>query len=418
MGLVLGMLIVTILVGVSGAFLALALAGTKQATERTEGLVLGQALDGSVALAITKIERAETAGTALPASLTGALTSGAMKGATWYVDVKKSTTDPTLFKLSAASGNREAFRAQQVVVEIPTALPPIPGSMGGALTSYWGFTGVKNITINGNDVTDGGAAPTSPENTYAVATATGGGVAFQNASGQLLGNGTAAPAGTTTPQTVETGFGGFQTEPLQVLGLPAYPANAVIFNDKASWDAWAAANPNPPANSFLVLTFQTGDTTMFGTQNWTGDNILVWHHDSATLNAPPQPSGDATAQNIHIGSAAQPFKGIVLLDDWVHVDGSSSIRGACISLYGAGSQAGLQGNDLINFSSQSVGLALSLAGQVPPPPSPARVISYREGVNDAEGRASLLGAGVIDAAQAALLSLESSAEVSTGWTQP
>jgi hypothetical protein len=429
MGLILCITIVAFLVSMCGAFLAIAIAQSKSASTKRQGENVNRALDGAVAIAMTRIHRtleaslvpAQTFGGTIPAASTAGLPTA------WSIEIRRNIATPTLWKISAAAANGEAHRSQQVIVERPPALPPVPGTFRGALSSYFGFPDLKNIQVTGNDVLSADGTPNAAgTNTFGISTKVGP-VSFSGGSGQLGGAGKPL-AHKIDAERVESDYGGldFPTDPLEALQISNYPSDTKTFNTLAEWNSYVATLPFDdkngdgvvgkgerimPDNQFLNLTFKDGGTTMFDEVNWgTSEHILIWHHEDPTINNDPAaPKGDATAQNIHLGEPAMPFKGIAVLDDWRHVNGSSSVRGGMISLSGV-VNTGMQGNTMISFSSQAVQGALARAGKVAKAGTPPRIVSYRENVNDAETRTALGAVGIT------ITNLDG--EESIGWEVP
>jgi hypothetical protein len=431
-GLVLCTVLMAVLIVLTASFVAYSTAQSKAAVTRLVAEDVRQAAEGGVGIAITQVDRQVSQNQDVSSTLSGTLASGAAAGATWRVEVKQSTTDSLVYKLTSAARLRDTYMTHQVIIRMPPPpAPPVPGAFKGALSSYYGFPDLKNIHISGNDVKSAdGSANADGADTFGVSIKTGS-VSQFNTSGSLAGNGQ-APADSVDSNRVQTDYGGqtFPKTPLEALGLAEFPPNTRTFNTLAEWNSFVSSLPFYDANGdgtiqssenkrrmpdyqLLNLTFKDGSSTMFDEVDW-GDteHILVWHHENSTVNSDPNaPKGDAGCNNIHLGNSTRTFRGIAILDDWRHVNGGSNVRGGFISLSGTGAQTGLQGNTQITYSSEAIGNAMARAGQVGGSQDrDATVVSWREGVDDAESRAALAALGLTLAG--------SPSEVSSGWQDP
>ncbi|MHC4924479.1 MAG: hypothetical protein ACYTG4_10450 [Planctomycetota bacterium] len=300
---------------------------------------------------------------------------------------------------------------QQLLVVVEPAEPYVPGSLGGALTSYYGFKDVKKVVISGNDMNlDGTANPDG--DTYALAHATGD-FNFKGGSAKLAGGGETL-AHSSDGSRVNSSQDDYPTTPWGALDLTEaeFDSRALTFDTLDAWNAYVDSLPlvkvtnasgaenvmrQFPPSSFVNLTFQDGGTTIFEDIYW-GDSqhILVWHHENPYVNDDPDaPKGDATANNIHVGDIdpLNPFMGVAILDDWNHVNGGSYLVGGMLSLSGVDSLEGMQGGFQIHYSSEAIGNAITGAGGKPGNKGMPRLLSYRENVDDVDTRVTLLRLG-------------------------
>ncbi|GIW72733.1 MAG: hypothetical protein KatS3mg102_2275 [Planctomycetota bacterium] len=450
------LLCLTVLVVVaiaSAAFVGMGQAGSASSLQQLRQDALRSALEGAGAVAIQKVQAALLERRLPPAYVRGQVRTGPARGAWWSAIVAQNAARPELYKISLAAALHretpsalqkaapyqesqsyptlttdsslpppEASAVQEVIVQLFPPVPPPPASFKGALSSYYGFSNVKNATINGNDHNlDGTTNPLG--DTYAISVASGT-VTLQGGSALLAGNGSTL-ANSVDSTRVDTTYGGdsFPTTPWDVLGIErsTFDQRALRFDTLEAWNAYVESLPEVviqgttyrqmPEHSFLNLTFRDGGSAMFQGIYWgSSSHILVWHHPDPNANSDPNaPKGVAYGANIHLGNQELPFHGIAILDDWRHVNGKSNVKGGFVSLNGTGVQEGLQALS-ITYSSQGIGRALYSAAQLDGEAVPPRVVSYREQTDNAEVRLAL------DAVQANQRTGEVSP--SAGWQEP
>ncbi|GIW72732.1 MAG: hypothetical protein KatS3mg102_2274 [Planctomycetota bacterium] len=456
---ILGLVIATVLLVGSAAFVGMAGTHSHASTARVRGHALQAALEGASAITLARVREALAGGSTPPAFLRGQLQSGPAAGAWWSAVVRRHAVRTDLWKASIAAALHrttpallasappyaelendpdlgvegtatssqleipppESYQVHEVIFQVIPPVPPKPAAFRGALSSYYGFTNIKNATIDGNDhKLDGALNPAG--DTYAISV-TDGNVTFKGGAGQLGGNGEPL-AHVIDEARVEDDYDGeFPTTPWQALDMTEadFLARSTRFDTLAEWNAFVDALPEVevdgerrkqmPPNQFLYLTFQYGGSQIFSGIDWGNSaHILVWHHENPSINSDRKaPKGDAWARNIHLGQLNRPFRGIAILDQWQHVNGQSHVYGGFICLSGVGPQDGLQAMHL-TYSSEGIGVALAQAGGVEVAASAPRVVSYRESVDSAEVRLAL---GAIGADHR-----ESPPPSSTDWVAP
>ncbi|MBI1977402.1 MAG: hypothetical protein HYS55_01465 [Candidatus Omnitrophica bacterium] len=177
----------------------------------------------------------------------------------------------------------------------------IPPGAKAAITSEGDMSFNGNITVDGRDH-DASGNLTGDPGTYG---ASSGGTVTQSGSSDIGGNGI-APSSPANPATIQQGSSNPFNSPEELLGVPS-----------GSLDQYKTATP--PSTPFNGIVYYTGDSWIapdLGTESNPSTGILIVHNAT----------GDALLKNIH-----GYFKGIIIADDIVHINGNATIIGGVIA---------------------------------------------------------------------------------------
>ncbi|OGW80897.1 MAG: hypothetical protein A3G33_05785 [Omnitrophica bacterium RIFCSPLOWO2_12_FULL_44_17] len=248
---------------------------------------------------------------------TGALTSlSGSLGRGTYSSIYDSGTK-MVTSTGTVSGSTKTVRVK--VVKSP------PVGVRGALTSYGNVSLNGNIIVDGRDYDSNGDLTGDP-GSYGVSA---GGSVDQGGSSIIGGNGhePSDPANSDAYEEFAT-MSQFTT-PEEVLGMAP-----------GSLDIYKTATPpaTPFTNQIVYLTgnWQAPD---FGTEDAPSTGILIVHNSS----------NDAYLKNVHGW-----FKGIIIADDLIHINGDANIIGAAVLQKTTGNAVG-NGAAHVNFSSEVLG---------------------------------------------------------------
>lgn len=172
------------------------------------------------------------------------------------------------------------------------------------------------VTVDGREHDSDGNLTGAP-GTYGISTASG--TFIQGGNSTVGGNGI-APARPANPATYELDAPPLPDTPEQILGV-----------SDGSLDAYKTNTPpSGPFNGIVYLT-----TTWEGVNLEGSSGILICHNEE----------GDALLKNIH-----GQFKGLIVTDDIIHINGDSEIIGAVFGLKTGGVTIG-NGSGYVKFSS-------------------------------------------------------------------
>ena len=207
----------------------------------------------------------------------------------------------------------------KTVITVVSKIPP-PGAKA-AITSAGNMSFSGNIQVDGRDHDSNGNL-NGDSGTYG---ASAGGTVTQSGSSDIGGNGI-APASPANPATIEqNATGNTYSTPEALLGVAS-----------GSLDQYKTSSP--PSLPMSGIVYYTGDSWIapdFGTDSTPSTGILIVHNTTS----------NALLKNLH-----GTFKGIIIADDLVHVNGDAEIIGAIIANTSTGT-TGL-GSAEVKYSSE------------------------------------------------------------------
>ncbi len=193
-----------------------------------------------------------------------------------------------------------------------------PPGVKGAITA------AGNVSFNGSIVVDGrdhdSLGTVTGTGTYGVSS---GGTVNQGGSAMIGGNGF-APADPANPATIQQNASGTAVNPEEALGLAS-----------GSLDAYKTSTlPTLPMSGIVYYTGDSWIAPDFGTAENPSTGILIVHNAAGT----------ALLKNIH-GN----FRGVIICDDLVHINGDAVVTGGVILQKSSGNTVG-NGNAHVNYS--------------------------------------------------------------------
>ena len=207
----------------------------------------------------------------------------------------------------------------RTVTAVIATIPP-PGAKA-AITSEGDISFSGNITVDGRNY-DASGNLTGDPGTYG---ASAGGTVTQSGSSDIGGNGF-APVSPANPAAIEeNAAGNTYLTPEELLGVAV-----------GSLDSYKTSTP--PATPFNGIVYFTGDSWIapdFGDDSNPSTGILIVHN--ATSNA--------LLKNIH-----GTFKGLIIADDLVHINGNALVLGAVIAKTSTGTTG--DGSAVVKYSSE------------------------------------------------------------------
>jgi len=200
----------------------------------------------------------------------------------------------------------------------------IPPGVKGALTSQGDISFSGNITVDGRDHDSSGNL-TGASGTYG---ASSGGTVSQGGSSDIGGNGTyGASSGGTVSQGGSSDIGGNGV-------APASPANPATIEQNQTDNSWTTPETLLGVASGSLDQYKTSSTPTFpmsGIVYYTGSQIIA--PDFGTSSNPStgililhNVNADALLKNAH-----GTFKGLIIADNVVHINGSADIIGGVIA---------------------------------------------------------------------------------------
>lgn len=419
--LVIAVTMMFVLVIMGGTMVTLTLARSKRNVERIQLEDLRGALEGAISIAVGRIN----AETTPPAALAGVIQGGSAQGTNWAVNVRRNGN---LYKISAAVSGHRLYRHAQMIVEKRPSLPPVPGGLRGAVTSYYGLDMHANLAITGNNHDfDGNQIPLDPGSTYGIST--------HDTAANILNNGrlSGANQGATGDNEAAIAAGilkvndedDFPNSPGKALGITDAEviaravAGGTYFTNATQFNTWLSrlGGQYAPNTSPIYLAYETGRNGNSPISNIRFDPakayILINHVPARGVEPAPgePPNGTARTGNVHI-----EMKGIVIFDDPKHINGGSVINGAVVSLWGtAGVQNKFgQGGAVMKYSTAAIGRALGDGLGIPGSAGSVQMVSWRESPTaDADAYAALGACGVNTTSMPA-----ADPANSAGWTLP
>ncbi len=205
------------------------------------------------------------------------------------------------------------------VVRVTVRKSPVFNSTAAVAISGVASTN-GNITVDGRDHDANGnltGAPGLP----GISTSSG---TFNQGGSSAVGGNGIAPAQPANPATY-------------LLNAPALPATPEGILGVGSGDLDAYKTSTPPATPFTNQIVYL--TTSWNAPNFNGSSGILIVHNSAST---------AVLQNVHGG-----FKGLVITDDIVHINGDANILGAIVGMKTGGVTLG-NGAGVVNYSSAVV----------------------------------------------------------------
>ena len=189
--------------------------------------------------------------------------------------------------------------SKTVIAVVQKTLPP---GVKGALTSEGDISFSGNIQIDGRDHDSSGDL-TGDSGTYG---ASAGGTVTQSGSSDIGGNGI-APASPANPATIEQNqTDNAWTTPEELLGVSA-----------GSLDSYkTSSTPTFPMSGIVYYTGTGLTAPDFGTSSSPSTGILILHNTTS----------NALLKNVH-----GVFKGLIIADNVVHINGNANIIGAVIA---------------------------------------------------------------------------------------
>ncbi len=186
-----------------------------------------------------------------------------------------------------------------VVAVVPKIIPP---GVKGAFTSEENASFSGNIQVDGRDHDNTGAL-TGASGTYGVSA---GGTVTQSGSSDIGGNGF-APSSPANPAAIQQNLSNYEySTPEALLGVTV-----------GSLDQYKTSTmPSLPMSGIVYYTGNSVIAPDFGTSSNPSTGVLIVHNASS----------DALLKNIH-----GTFKGIIIADNVVHINGTADIIGAVIA---------------------------------------------------------------------------------------
>lgn len=224
--------------------------------------------------------------------------------------------DANTKKITAAGTVNGA--ASTLIAVVAKTMPP---GVKGAISAVGAVTFSGNINVDGRDYTSSGIL-TGSTGTYG---ASSGSTVTQSGSSTIGGNGI-APADPANPATIEQNSGYSYTSPESVLGLSA-----------GSLDSYKTSTP--PSLPMSGIVYYTGNEWIapnFGTSSAPSTGILIVHNTAGT----------ALLKNVHGW-----FKGLIITDDLVHINGDATIIGGVVLQKSTGNTVGNGDADVLYSSS-------------------------------------------------------------------
>lgn len=211
----------------------------------------------------------------------------------------------------------------------------IPNGVGGAVTVNSSVTTSGNIVIDGREYDQNGNLTGDP----GVVGISAAGIVTQSGS-SLIGGAGIAPSSPALAGSLEESVNPFpSTAPWDILGVS---------------EAWFNANipvqTTPPPENFSGIYYYEppGSGIWNSVELGNSSGILIVHNSTNT----------ATMKNIH-----GTFKGLIISDQVVHVNGEAEIYGALVTTNAVGNALG-NGDCLIGYSSEILNnLGVLLGGQ-------------------------------------------------------
>jgi hypothetical protein len=197
----------------------------------------------------------------------------------------------------------------------------IPG-VRGAISANEDVELNGSISVDGRDHDADGNLIAGEPGTYGISS---GGTINQTGSSDIGGNGF-APTQPANPAAIqENATTDVYTTPEAALGL-----------EPGSLDAYkTSSEPATPFNGIVYFTGNEWNAPNFGSASAPSTGILIVHNTSAS----------AVLKNIH-----GTFKGLIIADDLIHINGDAEIIGGVILQKSTGNTVG-NGSALVKFSS-------------------------------------------------------------------
>lgn len=218
-------------------------------------------------------------------------------------------------KLITATGTYNGV-SRIIKAKVNQSFPP---GVKGAITAAGDVSFNGSIVVDGRDHDISGTV--TGTGTYGVSS---GGTVNQGGSATIGGNGF-APADPANPAAIQENASGATSSPETALGL-----------DTGSLDAYKTSTT--PTFPMSGIVYYTGDSMIapdFGTAENPSTGILIIHNTAGT----------ALLKNVH-GN----FRGLIICDDLVHINGDAVITGGVILQKSTGNTVG-NGNAHVNYSS-------------------------------------------------------------------
>ena len=195
-----------------------------------------------------------------------------------------------------------------------------PPGVKGAMTSAGNMSFSGNIQVDGRDYDSSGNL-TGSSGTYG---ASAGGTITQSGSSDIGGNGI-APASPANPATIEqNATGNTYSTPEELLGVSA-----------GSLDQYkTSTTPSLPMSGIVYYTGSSWIAPDFGDSSNPSTGVLIVHNTTS----------DALLKNVH-----GTFKGIIIADNLVHINGTAEIIGGVIAKTSTGTTG--DGSAEVKYSS-------------------------------------------------------------------
>ena len=360
--LVPAIVMVILMLGVTGAYIALTLARSGEQQFHVERERAMRTLEGAVGIKVQQLVK-----NAANVQLLGTA-SGDVRYAVLAVPVV-GVAAPT-YKIGgyAKDGKTDA----RILVTVQQQMDPIQGSLRGGVTAYSNTDFSGSIVIDGEDYNIADTAIVGA-GTYGISSVGGVNLSGSSSAG---GNGS-SPTSTETTQNreenavwgtgVDTNGNGvidpnekaYPTSADQVLNLSEgklktmAQSTGTYFANATQWNAYLAAHASVlPGGVVFDLDFDPAgmDINFPDTYN-DPPSVFVNHVRDPDASNPADPAGIATLGNLH-----GKFRGLMIVDGIRHFNGGFNIVGGIFSL--AGQQYGNvfgNGNATIHYSSGVLG---------------------------------------------------------------
>ena len=248
-------------------------------------------------------------------------TSSTLGGGSYSATYCTSTSNPSCSSNRIVSVGTTDGISKTLTVVVKKLLPK---GVRGAISANGDVALNGSIIVDGRNYNENGTAIVD-SGTYGISS---GGTVNQGGSSKIGGNGI-APAKPANPVTIEeNATDNIFTTPEEVLGL-----------DPGSLDQYKTSTP--PSSSFNGIVYLTTDWTSnvnFGDASHPSTGILIVHNSS----------GNALLKNLH-----GTFKGIIIADDLVHINGDAELIGGVVLQKSSGNTVG-NGSAWVKYSTEAM----------------------------------------------------------------
>jgi len=331
---------VTLMVGTTGAFIAMTAFRSQEQSAHYEKERARRAVDGSVSVKMVQLAR--------DAEATGLVVGRTPEGIVYAVKAEKDTrTREPVVKIAAYG--ESGVSAHKVIVYAQQDTEPMEGEFRAGVVSNEEIRLNGNITIDGRDYNYSGTARTGNSGVFGVSTRQsltiggaasvgGNGVAPQRAESNLTREENAAWGNNTDTNgngVIDPSERRFPASEDEVFNLPAGTLKATAmrtgtyFRSSAEWLTYLSLHPTRlPGGVVFYLDFVDSNLNIDFPEEFNDPpSIFVNHKRDPAKTDPNDPAGIARLNNIH-----GKFRGVMVVDGIKHFNGGFTIVGGIVSL--------------------------------------------------------------------------------------